>query len=120
MHSQNHLKFDKYFSWHVLHSVAIMQFGSLTSCKPTLFCIVWPHNLNVAAGGHSYCLCYRPMPVPVWNILHFVLEKLHLMGHGLPVEHNVSNVVCDRWRETFLCKLHFPVSSLDGGQYLAS
>jgi hypothetical protein len=66
-----------------------------------------------------------PMPVPVWNILPFVCEELHLMGRRLPVwlmevEHNVPNIVCNRWRETFLYQLHFPVSSLDGGQYSAS
>jgi hypothetical protein len=67
-----------------------------------------------------------PMPVRVWNsILPFVFEELCLMGHGLPVwlikvEHNVPNIVCNRFRETFLCQLHFPVLSLDGGQYTAS
>ena len=65
------------------------------------------------------------MPVAVWNILPFVLEELHLVGHGPPVwlikvEPNVPNIVCNRWRETFLYQLHFPVASLDGGLYLAS
>ena len=48
---------DKYFSCDVLHSLPIMQFGSLTCRKPTLFCTVWPRNSNVAAGGQSYFLC---------------------------------------------------------------
>jgi hypothetical protein len=65
------------------------------------------------------------MPVPVWNILHFVLEELHLMGHGLPVwlikvEHNMPNIVCNRCRKAIWYQVHIPVSSLDGGQYLAS